>query len=216
MNETVAHELQQRYLEGEGRAISGLYAELCFMAEQMLRGQPGASDVAHHAASRLIERYMRHPGGYRIRHFVYMVSREVAHALADGGNGHRGTRECELLEEPAGTVDLDTALEPIDYAKDLRRTSTGRKALLDLYSSWGYRHAVHAIAEYAGRAWIYARAVQLHTVYRMMHRGKKSGAREPGRRCVAGDHAPVQGIRALVELRCEPHAAALESREAAR
>lgn len=216
MDEAVAHELQRRYLEGEGRALTGLYAEIRYLGSQMLRGRADGIDIAHQAAARLVERYIRHPGTYRIRHFSYMVSREVAHVLADGGNGHRGTRECELLEEPSDALELDNALEPIDFAKDLQRTRTGRRALLDLWSSWGYRRAVQTIAEYTGRAWIYARAVQLHTVYRMMHRGKKSCAREPGRRSVARDKAAVPGIRALIQLRGEPNAPALEQSQAER
>jgi hypothetical protein len=216
MNDRVAHELQRRYLEGEGRALSALYSELRYMAGQILRGREDGAEVAHHAASRLVERYMRNPGGYRIRHFGYMVSREVAHALLYGGNGHRGPQDAQLSFEPADTIAPGNELHPIDYAKDLQRTDIGRRALLDLWSSWGYQRAVLIIAEYAGRAWIYARAVQLHTVYRMMHRGKKSSARQPGPGGVGGDDAPVQGIRAELQLRCEPHAAALQPREAAR
>jgi len=216
MNERVAHELQRRYLEGEGRALTALYSELRYMAGQILRGRPDSTEIAHHAAARLVERYMRSPGGYRIRHFGFMVSREVAHALLYGGNGHREPPDAQLEYEPASIVERGDELQPIDYAKDLQRTEVGRKALLDLWSSWGYQRAVLTIAEYAGRAWIYARAVQLHTVYRMMHRGKEIRARQPGRRCVAGNQAPVQGVWAELQLRSEPDAAALQSREAAR
>jgi len=216
MDETVAKEFQRRCLEGEGRALSGLYAELRYMGDQILRGRPDAADLSHQAASRLVERYMRHPGGYRIRHFGYMVSREVAHALADGGNGHRATRECRLVEEPANTIIPDDEIQPIDYVKDLQRTSVGRRVLLDLWSSWGYQRAMLTIAEYVGRSWIYARAMQLHTVYRMMHCGKKSGARQSGRKGLAGDKAAVQGIWAELQLRCEPNAHAVEQSEAER
>ncbi|HXK36898.1 MAG TPA: hypothetical protein VJ553_04935 [Candidatus Paceibacterota bacterium] len=216
MNETVAHELQRRYLEGEGRALSGLYAELRFMAAQILRGCPGGAEVAHHAAARLVERYMRNPGHYRIHHFGFMVSREVAHALLYGGNGHREPHDAELTFEPASIVERGDAIHPVDYATDLQRTEIGRRALLDLWSSWGYQRAVLTIAEYAGRAWIYARAVQLHTVYRMMHRGQKIRARQPGRGSVGRDATAVQGVRAELQLCCQPHAPALESREAAR
>lgn len=216
MNETIARELQQRYLEGEERALSGLYAELHYMAVQILRGRPDGAEVAHHAAVRMVERYMRNPGHYRIRNFGYMVNREVAHALLYGGNGHRETQDAQLVFEPADTIDPGNAIQPADYARDLRRTAIGRRALLDLWRTWSYQNAVLAIAEYAGLAWIYARAVQLHTVYRMMHRVQKSSARQLGSGSVGRDEATVQGIRALVELRSEPHAPALESREAAR
>ncbi len=215
MNESVAHELQRRYLEGEGRALTGLYAELRFMASRMLTGRAEAAEVSHHAASRLIERYMRSPGVYRIRHFGCMVSREVAHALLYGGNGHREPRDERLVFEPATEPAADNAIHPVDYAKDLQRTEIGRRALLDLWSSWGYQRAVLAIAEYAGRAWIYARAVQLHTVYRMMHRGEKIRARQPRPRGVGRNETPVRGIRAELQLRRQPHAPAMESREAA-
>jgi hypothetical protein len=215
MNESVARELQKRYLEGEGRALTGLYAELRFMASRMLTGRADSAEVAHHAASRIIERYMRNPGSYRIRRFGYMVSREVAHALLYGGNGHREPKDERLVFEPETEIAADNAIHPVDYAKDLQRTEIGRRALLDLWSSWGYQRAVLTIVEYAGRAWIYARAVQLHTVYRMMHRGEKIRARQLGRGCVGRDTQAVQGLWAELQLRGEPHAAALESREAA-
>lgn len=229
MDEEVAKEFQRRYLDGDGRALTGLYAELRYMADQFLRGNSEVRNLSHQAASRLVERYIKHPGEYQIRRFGRMVKCEVAHVLADGGNGHRAAREYQLVEEPSDSVECDDALEPIDYATDLQRTSIGRRALLDLWRTWNYQEAIITIAKYAGGkygtreerrqralSWIYSRAVQLHTVYRMMHRGKKVGARESGRRGVAGDETAVQGIRALIQLRGEPHAPALESCQAER
>jgi hypothetical protein len=214
IDEATARLLQDRYLDGERGALSGLYAELRFISsvcikaycakKKITKSMAEIDEISHTAASNIIARYLK--GDYRIRHFVRTVRDQTVYVLCDGGR----------LDSPKkcferGIVSLEVWKEKPVCAPQKSAGGNGRerRAVLDLVRASSFRLACMEIADYMPRQWMYDHVKQLHQIYRMT-RGKKERPNHAGPRRPRGSAAAVPGIRPESELRPKLAAEAME------
>jgi len=204
IDETTARLFQERYIGGDRRALSGLYAELRAFAYIAIKSYARKRKVhyedidgmAHSAAAKISERYLR--GDYYIEHFYTLVRRECLHILTEEAGAGGSTPMVSNLPDPPEDRSF--------YIADIVSSAAyGTHAVIDLFYSRSWRGALRAIAKYATEQWMVNQMHRMHYVYRLTH-GEKGSHGVVGRRGMGGDKAAVRGVRSEVLSRGQHHA----------
>jgi hypothetical protein len=178
INESVARDFQDKYIEGQRGAMAGLYAECRHISELLVFayakshkvsfGPAQVDEYSHDAASRLLTRYTKYPG-YFVRSFGHMLRQEVRNVLTEGGRQTkriRFRRDMVPLECAAGTEAGKQSPQPEPFNRLLDHKE-GQQIILDIVKARSYRGAVLQVGGYVSHDWMRARAVELAYVYRM-------------------------------------------------
>lgn len=188
INESVAHDFQRRYFEGERGAISGLYAECRHITEALAKDYAyrhdsdisELDDLVQKVVSRVLTRY-RNPG-YRVFSFSKVLNIEIVHELTN----HKGPK----AQFARSIVPLETeAVAPCEgpekpdrrpqYLFEILASPGGRAIIYELRGARSYRAAIKAVDGLASRRWIYDHSVQLHYVFKALKRGKEKRNDQP-------------------------------------
>lgn len=191
IDDSIAVELQERYLAGDKRMLSGLYCEVKRMSDMILKQiaksvhrdltEREAEEMSHDASSRLLSQYLKHPG-YRVRNFRVRVRDECMFRLFDGGHQDRPSKKIEREMMPLeaaeqvksgngnGHEDISFSFQDI-----MTEHPMGAQIIIDLFKARSYREAVESIASYATKRWLYDHAVRLKYVYK--HTRRKNAQR---------------------------------------
>jgi hypothetical protein len=204
IDESTARLFQERYIGGDRRALSGLYAELRAFAYIAIKSYArkrkvhyeDIDDVAHSAAAKISERYLK--GDYYIKHFYTMVRRECLHILTEGARAKGSTTVVANLPDPPEDQSF--------YIADIVASALyGTRAVIDLFYSRSWSGALRAIAKYATEQWMVNQMCRMHYVYRLTH-GEEGSHGITGRRGMGGDKAAVRSVRSEVLSRGQHHA----------
>lgn len=218
-------DVQARYHRGDPAALEQLYRGIIELAKPTcwcLARQSKVSidrarvdQLSHDAASRIIERYLRHKR-YRIKSFVPVVRLEVIHAFTEGGHGERPTRKY-LQRAEALSPDLEAKVnartdgDPATYLQDLLDDHPkGAEIVITLVHSTTYPKAIRAVDQIVPRQWIYDHAVKLRYVWKLTRRRHEDERLYESRRGGGSrDEEAVQRVRADLQRRRERAAARL-------
>ena len=187
IDDSIAVDLQERYLSGDKRMLSALYCEVKRMAAIILRQiangihrdltEDEEAEMAHDSASRLLSQYLKH-SGYRVRNFKIRVRDECLYRLFDGGHQDRPGKKIEremLPIEAAEHVKSGNGNGHEDTTYSFKDIMTdhpcGAQIIIDLFRARSYREAIESIASYATKRWMLDHAVRLKYVYK--HTRKK-------------------------------------------
>lgn len=204
IDEATARLFQERYISGDRRALSGLYAELRAFAYIAIKSYArkrkvhyeDIDEMAHSAAAKIAERYLK--GDYYIKHFYTMVRRECLHILTEGARAKGSASMVFNLPDPPEDRSF--------YIADIVSSATyGTHAVIDLFYSRSWRGALRTIAKYATEQWMVNQMHRLHHVYRLTH-GEEGSHGIVGRRGMGGDKAAVRSVRPKVLPRGQHHA----------
>ncbi len=203
-DEKLARQFQERYLQGERGALAGLYSELRFFTEcsawkyyrdrhiSIDRGR--IDEIAHDAASRIIERYLKYDG-YYVQRFHKVAKLAVLGLVT-------GTRIDSTISLQDTNNTSKSEINTNWDRNDMGGNSYGfeQRSVIDIALAQSYKKALLSIAGYAPMWWISSRAERLHQIYRMT-RGKKGSKGNNCRpRDMGGDKETVPGTKQECEL----------------
>jgi hypothetical protein len=204
INEKVAREFQQRYLNGERGATAGLYAECRHITERLAKSyasrhdceNSGLDDTIQIILSRVLARY-RNPS-YFIHSFAKVLNIEVVHELSN----HKGPKAqflrsiipLESIAEPESKEESKEETETRrDYFNDILASHQGARILFALAIARSYRSAIGSIDTFGvGRPWIYDNCRKLYYIWKTLNAQKRIHDKSMSRNS-RGDPPPDRG-----------------------
>lgn len=191
------------YRGGDDGAIAHLYVALRALAYEAIRWShlrvPEESvDVMTHDAATAIVEALINDRDYPVNDPFDAITSSVANMIRR--ESREATRQRSLASRMADALPPMRSTHSLpsgqsDYVQQLSETDVGKRALVAICYCSSYAKAIRAMARYTTKAWIYRHAVELRTVYRMMHHGKEIGLRQHRRGGLEGDQTAVRPLR---------------------